>query len=124
MSILLLSLLQDEDEFIYLNAIKSLSLLALYHPRTVVKMLVERYLDREEEMGLDQRLRLGEALMKTVEGLGEVLVGETARVVGQGMIEVAGRREGDQSRSGETESGGERTKKNEEAEEAGGMCRR
>ncbi len=121
MSILLLSLLQDEDEFIYLNAIKSLSLLALYHPRTVVKMLVERYLDREEEMGLDQRLRLGEALMKTVEGLGEVLVGETARVVGQGMIEVAGRRgrrpkaEAERQKAAENEQ-----RKNEEAEEAWG----
>jgi len=91
-SVLLLSLLQDEDEYIYLNAIKSLSLLAQQHPKTVVRMLTERYLDREEEMGLDQRLRIGEALQRIVEGLGEVLVGETARVVGETMIKLAGRR--------------------------------
>lgn len=91
-SVLLLSLLQDEDEYIYLNAIKSLSLLAQQHPKTVVRMLTERYLDREEEMGLDQRLRIGEALQRIVEGLGEVLVGETARVVGETMIKLGGRR--------------------------------
>ena len=91
-SVLLLSLLQDEDEYVYLNAIKSLSMLAQHHPKTVVKMLAERYLDREEEMGLDQRLRIGEALLRIVESLGETLVGETAKVVGETMISLAGRR--------------------------------
>lgn len=91
-SVLLLSLLQDEDEYIYLNVIKSLSLLAQHHPKTVVKMLAERYLDREEEVGLDQRLRIGEALLRTVEGLREALVGEIARLVGDVTIELAGRR--------------------------------
>lgn len=91
-SVLLLSLLQDEDEYIYLNAIKSLSLLAQHHPRTVVNMLAERYLDREEEMGLDRRLKIGEALLRTVEGLGEGFVGESARFIVDTMIELAGRR--------------------------------
>ena len=91
-SILLLSLLQDEDEFVYLNVIKSLSLLAQHHPRTIIKMLVERYLDREEEMGLDQRLKLGEALLRIVEGLGVGLARETATIIGEGMIALAGRR--------------------------------
>lgn len=91
-SVLLLSLLQDEDEYIYLNTIKSLSLLAQHHPRTVIKMLAERYLDREEDMGLDRRLRIGEALLRTVEGLGKGLFGEIARNVGDATIELAGRR--------------------------------
>ena len=91
-SILLLSLLQDNEEFIYLPAIKSLGLLASRHSRTVVRMLVDRYTDREEDMGLDQRLRVGEALLKTIEGLGGALVGEAARTVGNGMIDMAGRR--------------------------------
>lgn len=91
-SVLLLSLLQDEDEYIYLNAIKSLSLLSQHHPKTVIKMLSEQYLDREEDIGLDQRLRIGEALLRTVEGLGEILLGETARTVGDATIELAGRR--------------------------------
>ncbi|KZF19463.1 hypothetical protein L228DRAFT_285874 [Xylona heveae TC161] len=91
-TILLLGLLQDEDEYIYLNAIKSLSLLSQTHSRTVIKTLLERYVDRDEELSLDQRLRLGEALLKTVEGLAGGLVGETAKMVGEATLAVAGRR--------------------------------
>ena len=91
-SILLISLLQDEDEYIYLSAIQALSLLASRHPRTVVKMLLENYVDASENKELDIRIRIGEALLKTVESLGEELVGEAASLVGEGMIAVAGRR--------------------------------
>ena len=90
--ILLLSLLQDEDEFVYLAAVKSLGLLASRHSRTVVRTLVEKYVDHEEDMGLDQRLRIGEALLKTVESLDKGLQVEAARAVGDGTITVAGRR--------------------------------
>ncbi|KAI9836473.1 MAG: hypothetical protein M1819_001505 [Sarea resinae] len=91
-TILLLSLLQDDDEFIYLNAVKALGELSQKHSRTIVKNLVSRYVDREEELGLDQRLRLGEALLKTAESLGEALVGDTATTLAEGMIAVSGRR--------------------------------
>ena len=91
-TILLLSLLQDDEEFIYLNAIKTLGLLAAKHPKTVVRMLVDGYGDAAEEMGLDQKLRIGEALLKTVEGLGGMLVGNVAKLVGEAMIGVAARR--------------------------------
>ena len=91
-TVLLLSVLQDDEEFIYLNAVKSLGLLAANHPKTVVRMLVDAYVDVAEEAGLDQRLRIGEALLKTVEGLGGMLVGDTARLVGEGTVGVAGRR--------------------------------
>ncbi|KAI9821968.1 MAG: hypothetical protein M1827_002550 [Pycnora praestabilis] len=91
-AILLISLLQDDDEFIYLNAVKTLSVLASTHSKTTVKMLVERYVDGSEESSLDQRLRLGEALLRTVEGLGRALVEESASRLGEGMIAVAGRR--------------------------------
>ncbi|KAI9843508.1 MAG: hypothetical protein M1837_006262 [Sclerophora amabilis] len=89
---LLISLLQDSDEYIYLNAIKSLSLVATKHSRTVTKILVEQYVDREELLTLDQRLRLGEALLRTLHALGEALVGETAGIVGEGCLSIAGRR--------------------------------
>lgn len=91
-AILLQSLLQDEDEFIYLSAIKTLGLLASQHPKAVVKRLVEQYVDVAEDMGLDVRIRTGEALLKTVEGLGTALIGEVATMVGEGMIAVASRR--------------------------------
>ncbi|KAI9774319.1 MAG: hypothetical protein M1840_004213 [Geoglossum simile] len=89
---LLLSLLQDEDEFIYLNVIKTLTTLADRHGNAVTKTLVERYVDRGEDLRLDQRLKLGEALLRIVQRTGAALVEETARVLGEGMIEVAGRR--------------------------------
>ncbi|KAL6235807.1 hypothetical protein BDW75DRAFT_128044 [Aspergillus navahoensis] len=95
---LLLSIITDasgaaaEDEFIYLNAIKLIGTLASRHPRTVIKTLIERYIDSSENATLDQRLKVGEALLRTVQDLGEALVGETAKVLGEGLISVAGRR--------------------------------
>ncbi|KAI9373013.1 hypothetical protein BJX61DRAFT_408512 [Aspergillus egyptiacus] len=95
---LLLSIIIDpseitaNDEFIYLNAIKLIGSLASRHPRTVVKTLIERYIDRSENATLDQRLRIGEALLRTVQELGEALSGETAKALGEGLIAVAGRR--------------------------------
>ncbi|KAL4903004.1 hypothetical protein BDW74DRAFT_180294 [Aspergillus multicolor] len=95
---LLLSIITDSsetaanDEFIYLNAIKLIGTLASRHPRTVIKTLIERYIDRSENSTLDQRLKVGEALLRTVQDLGEALAGETAKVLGEGLISVAGRR--------------------------------
>ncbi|RMJ22376.1 hypothetical protein PHISP_06760 [Aspergillus sp. HF37] len=95
---LLLSIITDtseaaaNEEFIYLNAIKLIGTLASRHPRTVIKTLVERYTDRSEEITLDQRLRIGESLLRTVQDLGYALTGETGRILGEGMVAVAGRR--------------------------------
>jgi hypothetical protein len=95
---LILSVITDSsasaanDEFIYLNAIKLIGTLASRHPRTVVKTLIDRYIDRSENASLDQRLRIGEALIRTVQDLGEALAGETAKTLGDGLIAVAGRR--------------------------------
>lgn len=95
---LLLSIITDSsetvanDEFIYLNAIKLIGTLSSRHPRTVVKTLIERYIDRSENATLDQRLKVGEALLRTVQDLGEGLAGETAKLLGEGLISVAGRR--------------------------------
>ncbi|KAJ5894770.1 hypothetical protein N7495_006461 [Penicillium taxi] len=95
---LLLSIINDmsgsssNDEFIYLNAIKLIGTLASRHPRTVIKTLVESYTDKSEQRSLDQRLKIGESLLRTVQDLGQGLNGETARILGEGMITVAGRR--------------------------------
>ncbi|KAJ5159524.1 uncharacterized protein N7482_006528 [Penicillium canariense] len=95
---LLLSIITDvsestaNDEFIYLNAIKLIGTLASRHPRTVVKTLVDSYADKSEQRTLDQRLKIGESLLRTVQDLGEALAGETAKVFGENIIAVAGRR--------------------------------
>lgn len=95
---LLLSIIADtsesaaSEEFIYLNAINIIGTLASRHPRTVVKTLVNSYADRSEQRSLDQRLKIGEALLRTVQDLGDALTGETAKILGEGMIAVGGRR--------------------------------
>lgn len=95
---LMLSLTTDtsatagNEEYLYLGAIKIVGTLASRHPRTVIKTLVEEYADRREQRGLDERLRIGEALLRTVQDLGDALVGETAKILGETMIAVAGRR--------------------------------
>ncbi|KAK2734562.1 hypothetical protein FQN55_002604 [Onygenales sp. PD_40] len=80
------------DEFIYLNVVKSIGLLASKHPRMVIKTLADRYADRSEQSTLDQRLKIGEALLRTVQELGDALVGDTAKILCETMIAVAGRR--------------------------------
>lgn len=95
---LLLAIITDisettaNDEFIYLNAIKLLGTLASRHPRTVIKTLVDNYTDRSEQRTLDQRMKIGESLLRTAQDLGEALTGETAKVLCEGVIAVAGRR--------------------------------
>lgn len=95
---LLLSFITNEsesaanEEFIYLNAIKLIGILASRHPRTIVKTLVDRYMDKSETVTLDPRLKIGESLLRTVQDLGEALTGETGRILGEAMISVAGRR--------------------------------
>ncbi|KAI3142911.1 hypothetical protein CBS147330_698 [Penicillium roqueforti] len=95
---LLLSLITDtsktaaNEEYAYLGAIKIVGTLASRHPRTVIKTLVEEYADRREQRALDERLRIGECLLRTVQELGDALVGDTAKILGEGIIAVAGRR--------------------------------
>lgn len=91
-TVLLQSLLADDDEFVHLSAIKALGLLASRHPNAVATRLVEQYVDVAEDVGLDVRIRTGEALLQTVERLGAALPGDVAATVADGMIAVAGRR--------------------------------
>ncbi|KAF8536211.1 hypothetical protein BDD12DRAFT_851933 [Trichophaea hybrida] len=95
---LLISMLKDGDSFIYLNVVKCLAALTDRHSRTVTKMLVDAYINDEdvldlgERLGLDERLRIGEALLGTVQRLNRALVGEVAEVVTEGMLSIISRR--------------------------------
>ncbi|KAL8850346.1 MAG: hypothetical protein Q9221_004666 [Calogaya cf. arnoldii] len=118
-SILLTSLLQDHDEFIYLNAINALGILASNHPKTVVQLLVEQYSDPTEHSTLDVRIKLGEALNKTIQHLGQLFVGPIACQVSETMIAIASRR-GDRPRTLQKKQRAQRKveKARKEAEEA------
>lgn len=112
---LAISMLSDKDSFIYLNVVKTLSALADRHSRTVTGMLVGAYLDDGQvKLGLDERLRVGEALLKTVQKLGGALVGETADTIGQGMIAIISRR---RTRKGGGNDKGEEWSENEPEDE-------
>ena len=109
-AILLISLLQDSDEFIYLRSIEALVTLARRQSRTVSKMLVERYSDDGKASSVDQRLRTGEAILRVVQMLGDAFVAETASIITNACLALAGRR-GERSERGrahvtETSAGG------------------
>lgn len=97
---LLITMLKDGDSFVYLNVVKCLAALTDRHSKTVTRVLVAAYqndsdvLDLGERLGLDERLRIGEALLGTVQKLGHALVGETAEVVANGMLSTISRRRG------------------------------
>ena len=117
--VLFSSLLQDSEEYIYLRAIKSLVQLSEKHPRAVMKELIDRYVDSNEDYELDQRLRLGEALSKVIESSGRAFTGQIASSVSQGLLSVAGRR-GLRPKTEQAQEKGNRQKrkKDKEADEA------
>lgn len=57
--------------YIYLNAVKGLSALTDVHGNEIIKKLGEIYSDENEK--LDSRLRIGEALLQTIQRCGEAL---------------------------------------------------
>lgn len=90
--VLFSSLLQDTEEYIYLRAIQSFIQLSQKHPKTVLKDIIDHYVDPNEEYELDQRLRLGEALLQVIMSHPDEFRAETARSVCEGLLFVAGRR--------------------------------
>jgi hypothetical protein len=117
--ILFSSLLQDGDEYIYLRAIKSFIQLSERHPKAVLKDLIDRYVDPNEDYELDQRLRIGEALLQVIQNSPLAFCGEIASSVSQGLLSIAGRR----GLRPKTEQAQEKTdrlkrKKDKEAEDA------
>ncbi|KAH6713742.1 hypothetical protein BKA61DRAFT_48215 [Leptodontidium sp. MPI-SDFR-AT-0119] len=90
--VLFSSLLQDNEEYIYLRAIKSFIQLSQKHPKSVMKDLIDRYVDPQEESELDQRLRLGEALLQVIQNNAVAFSSETSKMVCEGLLFIAGRR--------------------------------
>ncbi|KAL8669542.1 MAG: hypothetical protein Q9168_005874, partial [Polycauliona sp. 1 TL-2023] len=91
-SILLLSLLQDPDSYIYLSAIRALETLALSHPNTVIQQLLDQYADASESLTLDTRIRLGEALDQTIQHLNQLFTPSIAKNVCSTLLAIASRR--------------------------------
>jgi hypothetical protein len=64
-----LDLIQDEDSFIYLNAIKGCSALAESYPVQTIDRMVTRYKDKSFE--IDNRLRMGESILQIIQRAGD-----------------------------------------------------
>lgn len=64
-------LVQDEDSYIYLNAVKGLSAMTDAYGNEIIKKLGEIYSDNTNK--LDNRLRIGEALLQTIQRCGDAL---------------------------------------------------
>lgn len=86
------SLLQDSEEYIYLRSIKTLVQLSQKHPKAVMRDLIDRFVDSNEDSDLDQRLKTGEALLQVIQANKLVFTGDVARAVYEGLLFIAGRR--------------------------------
>ncbi|CAG8710072.1 7348_t:CDS:10 [Gigaspora margarita] len=65
------NMVQDEESFIYFNAVKGLSALTDIHGEKIMKKLTAIYVDGSQN--LDNRLRIGEAILQTIQRCGDVL---------------------------------------------------
>lgn len=75
---LLIGLLQDEDSFVYLNAIKAIEAISDIHGEYISYKILDLY---ESHPDVDVALRLAEALTRVVRRMGELFTGEFARLV-------------------------------------------
>lgn len=66
---------QEPDSFIYLNAVKGLAALTDAHGPEILKKLMRIYANEDGQQKLDTRLRIGEALVQTVQRCGQALGG-------------------------------------------------
>ncbi|KAG0241293.1 transmembrane and coiled-coil domains-containing protein 7 [Mortierella sp. GBA43] len=66
---------QEPDSFIYLNAVKGLAALTDAHGPDILRKLMKIYANEDGKQELDTRLRVGEALVQTIQRCGEALGG-------------------------------------------------
>ncbi|KAI8973433.1 hypothetical protein BDF20DRAFT_651428 [Mycotypha africana] len=85
-------LVQDEDSYIYLNAVKGLSAMTDAYGNEIIKKLGEVYTNKQQK--LDNRLRIGEALLQTIQRCGDAL-GKYAHTLLEPLETVLGRRDED-----------------------------
>ncbi|CAH2354031.1 RNA polymerase II assembly factor Rtp1p [[Candida] railenensis] len=79
-----LNQLRDPEPFIYLNVIKGLEQLVKWNEKEVIPIYVSLYTSTENE--LDERLRIGEVLLRYIQASNELFVGKTASIVVEGAL--------------------------------------
>ncbi|AOA60437.1 Nuclear import and biogenesis of RNA pol II involved protein [Komagataella phaffii CBS 7435] len=77
--------LKDEDPFVYLNVIKGLEALIELNKEQVAPLLVSLYVD--DSQNLDERLRIGEVLLKHITTANET-IGELGKLIVSNVLSV------------------------------------
>ncbi|KAF3988095.1 hypothetical protein FT663_02666 [Candidozyma haemuli var. vulneris] len=89
--------LKDPEPFIYLNAIKGLDSLLDWDASTVLPQLVGLYAGtNEEKVDLDERLKIGEVILRFIQSQDEAFTGSLAKTVADGALSLIRRPSGDQ----------------------------
>ncbi|ANB11722.1 Rtp1p [Sugiyamaella lignohabitans] len=79
--------LKDEDSFIYLNSIKALEdLVDVYGYEIVLPVVLGHYLD--PKVGIDERLRTGEVILRIIQRLDEMLTGEAVQMIVDALLSI------------------------------------
>lgn len=91
-TVLMSSLLKNNEDYINLRVIKLFTQIADRHPKLTTRELLDNYLDAQEKLSTDIRLRFGEALVQVIERLGETFSGDFATQTGETLLSIAGRR--------------------------------
>lgn len=91
-TVLMSNMLKDNEDYINLRVIKLFTQLANKHPRATASEILDHYLDSQEKLSTDVRLRFGEALLQVIERLGDTFTGEVAQQVSETLLSIAGRR--------------------------------
>ncbi|CUM47176.1 uncharacterized protein AC631_02633 [Debaryomyces fabryi] len=78
--------LKDPEPFIYLNVIKGLQSLIEWNETEVLRILTSIYVNEKNDNDLDERLKIGEVLLRYIESSNELFSGESAEIIADSML--------------------------------------
>lgn len=89
---LLINLLQDDDSYVYLNAIKAIQTLADAHGEQITRKLMNQY--ESNSLTVDERIRIAESLAGLIQRLNELFTGQFAQeIISRGVSLVSTERD-------------------------------
>ncbi|CCG24980.1 hypothetical protein CORT_0G03020 [Candida orthopsilosis Co 90-125] len=88
--------LKDPEPFVYLNVIKGLESLIQWDEPVVLKTLCELYVNQETE--LDERLRIGEVILRYIQVSNETFQGDLANLIVESTLSIIRRHDADDDR--------------------------
>jgi hypothetical protein len=91
-TVLMSNLLRNNEDYIIARVVKMFTQLASKHPNSTIRELLDNYLDPQEKLATDVRLRFGEALVQVIERLGETFSGNVAQQTSETLLAIASRR--------------------------------